>query len=305
MDPITYIERTTGKEEVEKVYKASALGFVYGNGFWSRSLGTFFQRLISKPLFFSSLYGALQKRGSSKKKIRPFIKAFNVDPTEFAEPIDSFSSFNDFFIRKLKPEARPLAGGEETAIMPADARYLFYPNIEQADGFVVKGQKFELSTLLDDKNLASQYSQGTMVIARLCPSDYHRFHFPCDCIPGETKLINGWLYSVNPAAIKKNIHIFSQNKRTLCELETKKFGKVLFMEIGATSVGSIHQTYTPCIPYPKGAEKGYFSFGASSLILLFQPGAIALDQDLTSHPHREIRCLMGQSLGKKTGYARS
>ena len=138
-----------------------------------------------------------------------------------------------------------------------------------------------------------------MVMGRLCPSDYHRFHFPCDCTPGPARLINGWLFSVNPWAVRRNVHIFTQNKRAVTELDSKPFGKVLMVEIGATSVGSIQQTYTPGIPQLKGAEKGYFEFGASSLILLFPPGSLTLAPDLLSiSPHLEIRCLMGQELGR-------
>src|SRR5262249_52241525 len=110
----------------------------------------------------------------------------------------------------------------------------------------------------------------------------------------------GNLYSVNPAAIKKNIDIFAENKRTLCILDSPDFGKVLFMEVGATCVGTIHETYTPGKWTPKGSEKGYFSFGGSSLILFFQPGKIQFDADLlaASAKHIEIKCLMGQSMGK-------
>lgn len=297
METITYINRNTGKREVEKVYGQAALNFLYGPGFFNKLIGTPFMYLLSGVPFFSSLVGYYQKRPQSKQKIAPFIQNFHVDPTEFQDPVESFQSFNEFFIRKLKPESRPIATGDNRAVIPADGRYLFIPHIEKAEGFVIKGEKFDLSSLLEDDKLAANYAQGTMVIARLCPSDYHRYHFPCDCIPGETRLINGWLFSVNPVAVKNNIHIFTQNKRTLCKLKTKAFGEVLFLEIGATSVGSIHQTYTPFQSCIKGEEKGYFSFGASSLIVLFPPGSIELDSDLLAHPFQEIRCLMGQPMG--------
>ena len=112
--------------------------------------------------------------------------------------------------------------------------------------------------------------------------------------------INGWLYSVNPAAIKKNVKIFAENKRTVCVLDTAAFGKVLFMEIGATCVGAIHETYAAGKVCKKGDEKGYFSFGGSSLILLFEPGTIQFDQDLVDASQKkiEIRGLLGQSMGR-------
>lgn len=300
MEPIVYIDRITGKQEVEKVYGAAALKFLYGKDWVSRLFGAPVAHLLAKNPLFSAWYGYVQKLPFSKKKIIPFIEAFHVDASEFLKPVESFRSFNDFFIRELKSEARPIAADDKTAIIPADGRYLFYPDISVADGFVVKGEKFDLATLLEDKKLADKYFRGSMVMARLCPSDYHRYHFPCDCTPGPTRFINGWLYSVNPIAIKRDVHIFTRNKRTICELETERFGKVLFLEIGATNVGSIHQTHKPGRHYPKGAEKGFFSFGASSLILLFEPGRISIDADLLSatSQHLEIKCLMGQSLGK-------
>jgi phosphatidylserine decarboxylase len=231
----------------------------------------------------------------------PFIRKFEVDPSEFLLPVTAFTSFNDFFVRKLKIEVRPIAPGKDAAVMPADGRYFFYQDICQCDGFVVKGKKFNLAALLKDPVLAAQYEGGSMVIARLCPSDYHRFHFPCDCIPSSTRLINGWYYSVNPIAIRKNLEIFTQNKRTVCELKTDNFGNILYLEIGATSVGSIQETYVPDTFQPKGAEKGYFEFGGSSLILLFTKGSIQFDEDLlqATEAGYEIRCLMGQRMGIK------
>lgn len=301
MNEIVYVDRMTGQKQVEKIYKGKALNLLYGDGWLGRLIRPLFLSLFSKSPFFSILYGKLQKRGSSVKKIVPFIKKFNVDSSEFLLPISAFTSFNDFFVRKLKIEVRPIAPCKDAVVMPADGRYFFYQDISQCDGFVVKGKKFNLADLLKDPALAAQYEGGSMVIARLCPSDYHRFHFPCDCIPAATRLINGWYYSVNPIAIRKNLEIFTQNKRTVCELKTDNFGKILYLEIGATSVGSIRETYIPDTFQPKGAEKGYFEFGGSSLILLFAKGSIHFDDDLlqATEAGYEIRCLMGQRMGVK------
>lgn len=296
---IVYINRVTGQEETEKVYGQRAVELLYGDNVVSRWLAPTILPLITRLPFFSAFYGYLQKHPASVRKIRPFMEAFQLNSDEFLDPVSRFRSFNDFFIRRLKPEARPI-DFYQPAIIPADGRYYFYENVHEADGFVVKGQKFHLSTLLQDEALAEEYTGASMVIARLCPYDYHRFHFPCDCLPGETQFINGWLYSVNPLAIKKDIEIFTKNKRTLCLLGTPAFGRVLYLEIGATNVGSIHETYTPGHWQAKGAEKGYFEFGASSLILLFQKGTIEFDADLLAATKKglEIRCLMGQGMGK-------
>ena len=215
-------------------------------------------------------------------------------------PLPFFSSFNDFFIRQLKKEARPIAPDPSTAIIPADGRYYFYQEIHLSQGFVIKDKKFDLAALLQSESLAAAYREGSMLIARLCPSDYHRFHFPCDGQPTSSELINGWLYSVNPVAIKKNLDIFTQNKRTLCTIQSPLFGPVLYLEVGATCVGSIQQTYPVDQNCLKGMEKGYFEFGGSCLILLFVKGSIQFDADLiqATKAGLEIRCLMGQSMGK-------
>ncbi|MEC7838936.1 MAG: archaetidylserine decarboxylase [Chlamydiota bacterium] len=233
----------------------------------------------------------------SKCKIQPFIEKYSIDVFEFKDPISSYHSFNDFFIRKLKLESRPIHFND--AVIPADGRYYFYSDISKVDGFIVKGEKFDVDSLLQDTQLANRYKDASVVLARLCPVDYHRYHFPCDCTPSVAKIINGYLYSVNPIAIKQNIHIFAKNKRAVTEFETDKFGKVLFLEIGATNVGSINQTYVPGNTYSKGEEKGYFSFGGSALIILFEQGSIQFDQDLLDATKNgfEIRCLMGQSMG--------
>ena len=138
-----------------------------------------------------------------------------------------------------------------------------------------------------------------MAIARLCPSDYHRFHFPCDGIPAKPRLINGLLYSVNPIALKKNVSILSENKRMITEIETDHFGTVLYIEIGATSVGSIRQTYTPDLKVKKGDEKGYFEFGGSCIALLFEKGRVTFDADLTANTQKgiETKANFGETLG--------
>jgi len=297
---IRYIDRVSGREETEEVYGERALRFLYGEGWLSKSIGVPLLHTLCRIPFISSFYGAWQKLSFTKKKIQPFIKRFNLDPSEFLLPISAFTSFNDFFIRKLKPEVRPIAPGDDCAVIPADGRFRFYQDLAETDGFYVKGQRFSLASLLQDQQLADRYKHGSMVIGRLCPTDYHRFHFPCEGIPSVSITVNGWLYSVNPIAIKKDIQIFTKNKRSICEIVTERFGKVLYLEIGATNVGSIHQTYQPLTLVTKGSEKGFFSFGGSSIILLFEPDRIVFEEDLIALNEKglEIRCLVGQPLGK-------
>ena len=300
MKPILVWDRLKKQNEVERVYGDSALKFVYGDTLLAKVLGRTLLHLLIKTSLFAKLYGFWQKSSISKRKIVPFIEKYKVDVSEFRDPVQSFSSFNDFFVRHLKPGARPIAKESDRAVIPADGRFLFYPRIDETDGFIVKGQKLSLASLVGDQALAKEYEKGSMVMGRLCPVDYHRFHFPCDATPSESRLINGWLYSVNPVATQRCASIFSENKRTLCHLNSDQFGRVLMIEVGATCVGSIAQTYQVGKSYMRGNEKGYFSFGGSALILLFLPNKIEFDSDLVDSVglHQEIKCQMGQSMGR-------
>ena len=292
---IQIIDRATGEITVEKVYGKKALAFLYSDTFFSK----IFLVLLSKLPFFSRFYGFLQKRKFSKKKILPFIRQYDVKAEEFEKKIEEYKSFNDFFIRKLKKKARHIAEGEDVAVLPADGRYMVFQNINLSDGFYVKGAKFDLYSFLQDKSLAAKYHKGSMVIARLCPTDYHRFHFPFDCFAAQPRRINGYLYSVNPLAVRKNINIFSENKRVITLLETDNFADVLYIEVGATNVGSICMSFIPNTRNKKGEEKGYFALGGSSIVLLFEENKIKFDKDLiiNSEKRIETKANFGQSLG--------
>jgi len=295
---IEYIDRQTGRKETEEIYGRWALALLYGESRFSRFFSFLFLPIISRIPWLSQWYGYLQKRPNSARKVAPFIAAYNIDAGEFAE--STFRSFNDFFIRKLKAEKRPIHPGADSAVLPADGRYLVFPDLRRSDGFYVKGQQFDLAAFLRDPPAARRFEEGSMLIARLCPTDYHRFHFPCDGIPGPARLINGPLFSVNPLALRKKLWILMENKRMITEIDTERFGTVFYIEVGATFVGSIHQTYKPEVKVVKGEEKGYFSFGGSCLVLLFEKGRIRFDEDLVRNSKNgfETKALFGNSLGR-------
>ena len=291
MKMIPYYDRASKQQRQEKVYGTRALQLAYGDSF----LAPLLRNCASRLPWISTVVGWWQKQPWTRKKIVPFIRDYGVDASEFAQPTTTFSSFNDFFVRKLKPEARPLA--PHIAIIPADGRYHFFPCYNSSSSLFIKGQHFSLAALLQDEGRAAAYVGGTVVVGRLCPSDYHRFHFPCTCRAGVAQLINGPLFSVNPIALKRNASILSENRRFITELHTPHFGTILFIEVGATNVGSVTQTYDVNTAQNKGDEKGFFSFGGSAIILLFQPGVLTLASDLTDYKGSvEIRCLMGQPL---------
>lgn len=294
MDDILFYDRYSGEVQAEKIYGEGALRWTYGT-----YAGRFALSLLIKRVAFSRWYGWRMDRAASKEKIAPFIDQYGLDSDEFLDEVDSFKNFNEFFYRKLKPTARPVDPDPSLAVFPADGRHLCIPDLSTAQGLFVKGAMFSLPELLADAELAARYRNGSLLLSRLCPVDYHRYHFPVSGTPGKSRLINGPLYSVNPIALRQNIRILAMNKRSITELETERFGKVLLLEIGATCVGSICQTYAPAYSVQKGAEKGYFKFGGSSTITIFEPGRIEFDNDLieNSLQHRELYARVGDRMG--------
>lgn len=299
MKEVTIIDRQTGKKEKEKIMGHSMITFLYGKTLSSKLFSPVLHLILSKNHFVSKLVGYYQSSPFSKRSIKPFIISYHVNEKEFLNPTSSFRSFNEFFIRKLTQAARPIDPSKSVAACPADGRYLCFQNIDAVKDFWIKGKKFNLSTFLNDQKLEVIFKGGAMVIARLCPSDYHRFHFPVSGLAHKPKLINGCLFSVNPIALYKNFLILQENKRAVTLIDSDYFGKVAYVEIGATNVGSIHQTYVANSKINKGQEKGYFSFGGSCVVLLFEKGKIKLDEDLCQNTKKgfETKALMGQSLG--------
>lgn len=298
MDEIIFHDRYLDQPCREKVYGDQSLRWTYGT-----AVGKMTLHALVKRAWFSRWYGWMMDRRRSRRKIAPFIETYELDSDEFARTPDQYASFNEFFFRKLKPAARPIDGRPESAVFPADGRHLCVPDLSQCGGLFVKGEMFDLATLLGDRSLADRYRDGSLLLSRLCPVDYHRFHFPVSGTVGATRLINGPLYSVNPIALRQNIQILATNKRTLTEIHSERFGNVLLVEVGATCVGGIRQTFEPETSVGKGDEKGYFRFGGSSTITLFERGRIALDSDLVdqSSRQRELYARMGDSLGTAVG----
>lgn len=288
--------RYTVSLEAEPVYGEAWLNWSYGN-----PLGRLTVELAVKRAWFSRWYGWRMNRRSSAKKIFPFIKQYGLDIAEMLEPPDHFATFNDFFSRRLKPEARPIDSDFDTAVFGADGRHLGFQDVSAADQFYAKGQRFDLAALLGDAGLARQYEHGAMIISRLCPLDCHRFHYPAEGVPGETLLINGPLYSVNPVSLARRLSVIWENKRTLTPFKTERFGQVLLLEIGATCVGTVVQTHVAGQHTDKGGEKGYFRFGGSMCITLFEPGTVKLADDLLEQTAMgvELYAKYGDAMGRK------
>jgi len=297
-EPLSYFDRYDRTTKVEKIFGERWLRFAYGN-----PVGLLSVWLFAKRSLFSWHYGRKMNDRRSDMLIYKFIADYDVNASEFAKSAFEFKTFNEFFHRALKPESRPIAPGDRVAVLPADGRHLAFPDVDRADGFYVKGAKFTLEELLGDSEMASRFAGGSMLISRLCPSDYHRFHFPVSGIPSEPRLVRGSLYSVSPIALRQNIRYLVRNKRYVTQIESPEFGSVVMLEVGATNVGSIVEGFVYGRAVAKGDEKGMFAFGGSCVITLFGRNRIVFDSDIVEQSARwiETYARMGDRLGTAPG----
>lgn len=293
---IKIYNRKTKKYDIEKVSGEKYLNWTY-----SSSIGMTLLEMMIKKKFFSSLYGKYCDTKASAKKIKNFIDDFNINIDECITPSNKFKSFNDFFTRKINHSYRPINLDKNIFISPGDGRLFAYENIDLHKVIQVKGLYYSLEELIGSKEVANKFKNGVCLILRLCPTDYHRFHFIDNGICGETNKINGYYYSVNPIALNKIPKLFCQNKREWSILHSENFGEVLYMEVGATCVGSIIQSYTPNKGVSKGDEKGFFKFGGSTVILFLQENKAKIDQDILEQTELgyETKVVMGEKIGSK------
>ncbi len=288
--PIQYYERQSGLLKTEKVAGEKWLVWLYNNPAGEATLWA-----LAKRKVVSTVYGNRMDHPSSVSKIQPFVDEFDIDMS--AAQKQEFSSFNDFFTRKLKNIARPVDTNSTVTVSPADGKVLAYANISNSD-FIIKGYRFDISSFLNNTRLAQNYFDGTLVIIRLAPFDYHRFHFPISGSVSPVTRIDGDYYSVNPLALRKMAEIFCLNKREYVIISNPMFGDVVMAEIGATMVGSIVQTYTGD-DVKKGEEKGYFKFGGSTVALLFEKNRVNIDKDLLINTSKgyETEIRVGERIG--------
>lgn len=287
---IRYAERSTGHIKTEATVAGTALFWLYHNPIGEVTMNT-----LIKRKFVTDVYGWYMKTGTSKNKINDFIRDYQIDTAQFQ--MTDFASFNDFFIRKLKPGIRKIDTSKYVVISPADAKCLAWSDLNKSS-FIVKGIRFNLSDFLNNDSLAQVYQEGSLLIFRLAPVDYHRYHFPISGIVSPVHKISGYYYSVNPMALKKNIRIFLENKRQYQIIQSPYFGNVIMAEVGATMVGSMVTTFKEAKAI-KGMENGYFEFGGSTVILIFEKGKIKIDNDLIKNTKKQLEThvIMGERIG--------
>lgn len=293
---VKFYNRQTKQYEEENVAGKGAIALIYSNPIGNNIM----PKLASKKAL-TDFYGKCCDLKLSRIYIKKFVKKFNIDMTEYEKEINDFKSFNDFFYRELSPKSRLITKNKNEFISPCDGKLLAIEHMDSNSSFRVKGFKYNLDDLIQNESLSKLYKNGTCLIFRLCPTDYHRFHFIDSGVCTNSSHIKGRYYSVNPVALKNIDRVFTENKREYSILKSDNFDDVIYIEIGATFVGSIIQTYQPNVNVVKGSEKGYFKFGGSTVILLLKEGIISLDNDITTQSKLGIETAvkLGEKIGQK------
>lgn len=295
-------DRATGLIEEEKmsIYVRLGIRLLY-KGLSSREMERKRVRRLLKSL--TNKQGRKFDSSLSVKAIKPFIRFHNLDLSEVADPIDSFKTFNEFFYRKLKASARPLQDSSHGAVCcSADSRATMFKSVSKATQIWIKGREFTIPRLFGDAypDMAEKFNDCSIAIFRLAPQDYHRFHSPVSGVVGKSKTIDGEYYTVNPMAIRSALDVFGENVRVLTPVETNDFGTVMFVAVGAMMVGSTVMTVKDGQHIDRADELGYFQFGGSTCLVLFQKDTVVFDEDLVANSEQAIETLVrvGQSLGR-------
>ncbi|KAM1248349.1 hypothetical protein ACFX2J_044174 [Malus domestica] len=245
------------------------------------------------------------RKMNSVESAKDIPKFDQINLADVKHPLEHFKTFNEFFVRELKPGARPIAcmDRDDVAVCAADSRLMAFKSVDESLRFWIKGRKFSIHGLLGKDQCSSGFIDGSLVIFRLAPQDYHRFHFPVSGTIQKIVNIPGCLYTVNPIAVNsKYCNVFTENKRAVSIISTAEFGKVAFVAIGATMVGSVTFSKKEGDHIKKGEEFGYFSFGGSTVICVFEKDAIEIDEDLLSNSARSLETLV--SVGMKLGVSK-
>ena len=268
--------------------------------YWQRAKVAF--QYIMPQLYLTQLAGwfAQQKWGAvTHFVIKVFAKKYNVDMSEAKkENFSDYESFNQFFIRELKDNARKINENPTALCLPADGRVSQIGHIDDERLLQAKGHFFSLSDLLaGDEELVNTFKNGEFATIYLSPRDYHRVHMPCDATLRKMIYVPGDLFSVNPFLAEHVPNLFARNERVICVFDTV-FGPMVQILVGATITASMSTVWAGVINPPrtgevkvwtyqgdnaikltKGQEMGAFQLG-STVINLFPANSVTLAEHL-------------------------
>ncbi len=282
-----YIRETGEYREITQ-FGQGALKFLYGNFF-----GRVLLRIAVSPIV-SDLYRIKNSTRKSAEKIPVFIEENDIRMEDFEDR--EYTSFNDFFTRKIRKEARLIETDKKRLIAPADSKVLVY-NIDDDTRITVKGREYTLDEILGDRIDTTEFAGGICLVYRLCMDDYHRYCFIDDGRLKKRYRIKGRLHTVSP--VSKDHKIYKENTRVISLFDTVNFDRVVHIEVGALLVGRI--VNTDARVFLKGEEKGYFEPGGSTIVQIFKKGILKIDDDILkeSKEGTETAVKYGEGVGTR------
>lgn len=254
-------------------------------------------KLLTRPIV-SKIAGDFMDSVFSKPLIKPFIRKNGIDVSQYQ--MKDFSSYNQFFTRRIKRDARPIDTAPSSLISPCDSKLSVY-EIDKNSIFRIKGSLYRISDLLRNDFLARRYVGGYCFIFRLEVDDYHRYCYIDNGDKTCNTFIKGELHTVNPIALK-HYNIYKRNCREYTVLHTENFGDVVQVEVGAMMVGRIKNHHGEH-RFSRGEEKGMFEFGGSTIVMLFEKDKVAPDGDLLKNTADGYETVV--RYGEKVGEASS
>ena len=253
-------------------------------------------KVLTNPVI-SKMAGDFMNSSFSKPLIHSFIKNNHIDTSQHV--MNDFRSYNDFFTRAVKLSKRPIDYSLSHLISPCDSKLTVY-EIDNRSIFRIKGSRYRISDLLKNDFLAGRFIGGYCMIFRLEVDDYHRYCYIDSGTKTNNVFIKGELHTVNPIALQK-YNIYKRNSREYTLLHTNNFGDVVQCEVGAMMVGRIRNHHNE-YKFRKGEEKGFFEFGGSTIVLLFERGAVIPDRDIMKNSNEGYETIV--KYGEKIGIAR-
>ena len=249
--------------------------------------------LVSRPL--SEAAGRFLDTPLSRPLIRPFLRSASIDLSDYLP--EEYACFNDCFTRRIRPELRPLPAEEDVLFSPCDGRLTARP-ITDGTVLPIKQSAYMVASLLGSEKLARPFLDGLCLVFRLCVDDYHRYCYFDSGVKSANVFLPGKLHTVRPVALAA-APVFAENCREYTFLKTEHFGLAAQIEVGAMLVGKIENRDGPG-PFVRGAEKGRFLYGGSTIVVLLRKGAAVLRQDILEASARgeETRVRMGEAIGK-------
>ena len=248
--------------------------------------------------------------GVTTSLIRWFVGHYGVNMAEAVNAdIGGYQSFNEFFTRPLKKDARPLA--DAGYVSPVDGAISQLGAIEGDQIFQAKGHHYSTAALVGgDQALAAKFHDGSFATLYLSPKDYHRIHMPCDGRLTRMIYVPGALFSVNPTTARGVPGLFARNERVVCVFDSAA-GPFVLALVGATIVGSMATVWHGVVNPPrtgtvrewaygdeevtlkKGVEMGRFLLG-STVVMLFAKNQLRFNRQWS--PAGTIR--MGEAMSE-------